>query len=103
MFPEENRLRSQLARRSFRSPEEIWPGLRQGLSNEKWRRPALAWSAGGLAVLLVAVLAILRGPEPVVHRPPDEGFGVTNVRSLGRPAASIVLRPDPQTLIVVVD
>jgi hypothetical protein len=108
MLPEETGLRRELAHRTFRSPEEIWPVLRRKLDTEEPRRPAAALSALASAVvavmLLIVLIGILRGrSERVVHRLPPEGFAVTNVRSLGRPATSIVLRPDSRTLMVVVD
>jgi hypothetical protein len=102
MLPEESGLRRALAQRGFRSPEEIWPAVRRELAGGRMRRrQAAAWSA---AAVLLVILAALRGrTEPVAARQPPEGFGVTNVRSLGRPATSIVLRPDAQTVMVVVD
>jgi len=104
MLPEESGLRRELAQRSFRSPEEIWPAVRRKLLVARTRRPAAAWSAVLAVVLVIVVLAILRGRSGHVERRlPGEDFGVTNVRSLGRPATSIVLRPDPRTLMVVVD
>jgi len=102
MLPEENGLRRALAQRSFRSAEEIWPALRQELAVGRTRRLVAAWSA--VAVLVIVLLAVLLGrSEPAGRRLPSIGFRVTNVRSLGRPAASIVLRPDPETVMIVVD
>jgi hypothetical protein len=103
MLPEESGLRRELALRTFRSPEEIWPALRRKLVIERTRRPAAAGSAVLAVVLLIVLLGILRGRAEHAGRRPPEGFAVTNVRSLGRPATSIVLRPDPKTLMVVVD
>jgi hypothetical protein len=102
MHPEESGLRRALAQRTFRPPEEIWPAVRRELTDRKPRGQAAAWWAG--AAVLIVVLAVFRGrTEPIARPLPPEGFGVTNVRSLGRPATSIVLRPDPKTVIVVVD
>ena len=108
MFPEESALRRELAQRAFRSPGEIWPAVRRELVRvaERAPRPAAAsWTSAALAVLLMIVLfAILRGrPEHAERRLPGKDFSVTNVRSLGRPSTPIVLRPDPNTLMVVVD
>ena len=104
MLPEESGLRRELAHRTFRSPEEIWPALRRKLVVERTRRPAAAGSAVLAVVLLIVLIGLLRGrAEHAGRRLPPEGFAVTNVRSLGRPATPIVLRPDPKTLIVVVD
>jgi hypothetical protein len=104
MLPEESGLRRELAHRTFRSAEDIWPVLRQELIVKRVRRPAAAWSAVLAVALLIVLFAILRGrSEHVERRLPPEGFAVTNVRSLGRPATSIVLRPDAKTLMVVVD
>jgi len=96
MLPEE--LRRKLAQRTFSSPAEIWPEVRPKLDGRRKRLPAAILPV--IVLLLIVLVAVFRGSPA---RPSAEGFGVTNVRSLGRPATSIVLRPDPKTLIVVVD
>jgi len=104
MFPDENGLRRALAQRTFRAAEEIWPGIRKKLIVDGTRGSRRAgWSIA--ALILIVVLLFLRRGQPAFHRPRvDSGsFGVANVRSLGRPVAPIVLRPDSRTLMVVVD
>ena len=104
MFPEEKELRRELARRTFRSGVDVWPAVRPKLDTEVSRGRAAAWPTI-LAVLLVIVLLVaLRGrSERAERRRSGEDFGVANARSLGQPATPIVLRPDPNTLMIVVD
>ena len=103
MLPEENEIRRALAERSFRPVKEVWPTIRRRLATgAARRRPAAGWAA--LALLLIVIPVVLsRNPKPVADHPPSMGFKVANVRSLGRPAAAMVLEPDSGTVIVIVD
>jgi len=66
-------------------------------------RPLHIMTAAALALLLIVVATVLsRSPKPA-SSPPPGGFKVANVRSLGQPAAAMVLEPDPGTVIVIVD
>jgi hypothetical protein len=104
MFPEEKELRRQLAHRTVRSAEDVWPAVRPKLDTEDSGRRAAAWPAILAVVLVIVLLAALRGrSEHAERRLPGEDFAVTDVRSLGRPTTPIVLRPDSNTLMVVVD
>lgn len=104
MLPDENEIRRALAERSFRSANEAWPTIRQRLTAgaARRRRPAARWAALALFLIVLAVL-LSRNPKPAAVRPPSMGFKVANVRSLGRPAAAMVLEPDSATVIVIVD
>jgi hypothetical protein len=103
MLPEENDIRQALAERSFRSVDEVWPTiLRRLTTGAARRRPVAGWAA--LAFFLIVLAVVLsRSARPATHRPRSIGFKVANVRSLGRPAAAMVLEPDSRTVIVIVD
>ena len=104
MLPEENELRRQLAHRSFRSAGEVWPAVRRKLDKEDPRGRAAAWPAILAVLLVILLLAALRGRSAKVeHGLPAGDFVVTDVRSRGRPTTPIVLRPDSKTLMVIVD
>lgn len=103
MLPEENEIRRALSERSFRSVNEVWPTIRQRLTTgAARRRPAARWAALALCLIVISVV-LSRNPKPAADRPPAMGFKVANVRSLGRPAAAMVLEPDSGTVIVIVD
>ncbi len=103
MLPEENEIRRALAERSFRSVDEVWPAVRERLTAGAARRhPAASWAALALFLTVIAVV-LSRNPKAAADRPPSMGFRVANVRSLGRPAAAMVLEPDSGTVIVLVD
>jgi hypothetical protein len=103
MLPEENEIRRALAERSFRSVNEVWPTIRQRLTTgAARRRTAAGWAALALFLIVIAVV-LSRNPNAATGRNPSMGFKVGNVRSLGRPAAAMVLEPDSGTVIVIVD
>ena len=103
MLPEENEIRRALAERGFRPVDEVWPTIRQRLTaGAARRRPAAAWAALALCLIVLAVV-LSRHPKSAADRPPSTRFKVANVRSLGRPAAAMVLEPDSGTVIVIVD
>lgn len=103
MLPEENEIRRALAERNFRSVNEVWPNIRRRLTKgAARRRPAAGWTALVLFLIVIAVV-LSRKPKPATDRRPSTGFRVANVRSLGRPAAAMVLEPDSGTVIVIVD
>jgi hypothetical protein len=103
MLPEENEIRRALAERSFRSVNEVWPTIRQRLTTGAARsRPAAGWAALAFFLLVIAVV-LSRNPRSANYPSPSVKFKVANVRSLGRPAAAMVLEPDSETVIVIVD
>jgi hypothetical protein len=103
MLPDEEEIRRGLSRRAIRPGRAVWPEVRERLESRApaTRRARLALAAV-LVVLLAAVFWRRPAPPPVSTSKAPRGFQVSRVESRGRPSAAMILRPDRDTLMVIV-
>ena len=102
MFPDEEEIRRELSRRVIRPGREAWLDVRKRLESRRpARRPGILALAAATLVLLAAILWRRPAP-PLPENTPSRGFQVSRVESGGRPSAAMVLRPDQNTLMVIV-
>ena len=102
MFPDEDEIRRGLSRRVVRPGRAVWSEMRDHLESRPPTPGRARLALAAVAVVLLAA-AVWRQPlSPPRAREGSRGFQVSRVESRGRPSAAIVLRPDRNTLMVIV-
>jgi hypothetical protein len=98
MCPEEAEIRRRLRGRECRAPAEVWtrlePRLRPKPSSRNLRRvPAIA------AFLLMLVSMVVWRTKPVPR--PAPAFRFARIRTASPDSIPVIVRPDPDTVLVL--
>ncbi len=103
MLPDEEEIRRGLSRREVRPGRDAWPEIRSRLESRTPGTGRARLTLAAVALVLLAA-ALWRRPTPssISTSRVAPGFQVSRVESRGQPSAAMVLRPDQNTMMVIV-